>query len=139
MAIVSFVEMNERPVVEVVERAAVTIGENNAISERGMQKELSGSAFEKEQPDYTRASRMNHSLMAEMVEGLQFHHISSLRLQRLQAGEYLFSLKNILHHLAKIGASSLQNSKYGYEGDALACNYYHSSEYYVFALRRIII
>lgn len=139
MSIVSLVEMNNRPIAEVVEGTAMTITRSNAISGEGVQKEFSRSAFEKEQPDYTRVSHIHHGLIAEMVEVLQFHHISSLRLQRVQAGEYLISLKSILHHLAKVGASLLHNSGHTYENDALVCNYYHSSEYYVFALRRIII
>lgn len=74
---------------------------------------------------------------AELIN-MQSHQLSVTRLQRLHIGEYLFSLRNSLFSCANRDNSLLQQ----------LCRIYNtttsyfcqpSSEYYVFALRRIII
>jgi hypothetical protein len=72
------------------------------------------------------------------LNNLQSHQISVSRIQRVQLGEYFFSLKNVLQCCADRESSLSQH--WGRIYDTTTSYYCHpSSEYYVYTLRRIII
>lgn len=75
--------------------------------------------------------------VAELTN-LQSHQMSVTRIQRVQLGEYFFSLKNALQ-----GCTDRENSLSQHRGRIYdtTTSYYcqPSSEYYVYTLRRIII
>lgn len=69
---------------------------------------------------------------------LQSHQISVSRIQRVQLGEYFFSLKNVLQCCADRESSLSQH--WGRIYDTTTSYYCQpSSAYYVYTLRRIII
>ena len=72
------------------------------------------------------------------LNNLQSHQISVTRIQRVQLGEYFFSLKNALQCCADRDNSLSQHWGRIY---GTTTSYYcqPSSEYYVYTLRRIII
>ncbi len=72
------------------------------------------------------------------LNNLQSHQISVTRIQRVQLGEYFFSLKNVLQCCADHQNSLSQHWRRIYD---TTTSYYcqPSSEYYVYTLRRIII
>ncbi len=72
------------------------------------------------------------------LNNLQSHQISVTRIQRVQLGEYFFSLKNVLQCCADRQNSLSQHRRRIYD---TTTSYYcqPSSEYYVYTLRRIII
>lgn len=76
--------------------------------------------------------------IAELTTNLQSHQVSMTRMQRVQAAEYFFSLKNILQIRADREASLSQHKGRIY---TTTTSYYcqPSSEYYIFTLRHIII
>ena len=75
--------------------------------------------------------------VAELTN-LQSHQISVTRIQRVQLGEYFFSLKNALQGFADRESSLSQH--WGRIYDTTTSYYCQpSSEYYVYTLRRIII
>lgn len=77
------------------------------------------------------------SPVAELTN-LQSHHISVTRIQRVQLGEYFTTLKNLLQCCAERDNSLSQH--WGRIYDTTTSYYCQpSSEYYVFALRHIII
>ena len=72
------------------------------------------------------------------LNNLQSHQISVTRIQRVQLGEYFFSLKNALQGCADRESSLSQH--WGRIYDTTTSYYCQpSSEYYVYTLRRIII
>ena len=72
------------------------------------------------------------------LNNLQSHQISVTRIQRVQLGEYFFSLKNALQCCADRDNSLSQH--WGRIYDTTTSYYCQpSSEYYVYTLRRIII
>lgn len=75
--------------------------------------------------------------LAELTN-LQGHQLSVTRIQRVQLGEYFVSLRNALQRCTDCENSLLQHLGRIYN---TITSYYcqPSSEYYVFALRRIII
>lgn len=76
--------------------------------------------------------------VAELISNSSFHQITTTRVQRVQTGEYFFSLKSVLQNYA-----SRENSLSQHWGRIYntTTSYYcqPASEYYVFALRHIII
>lgn len=70
--------------------------------------------------------------------GIQLQQITTSRLQRINVLEYIFSLKSLTQRLADRDAVLSQHRGRLY--DTTTCYYCHpASEYYVFALRRIIV
>lgn len=76
--------------------------------------------------------------VADLSCNLQTHQVSTTRVHRIQAGEYLFFFKNILLNYANKEASSLLNWS-RISGTITSYYYNQTGEYYVFALRHIII
>lgn len=75
--------------------------------------------------------------VAELIN-LQSQQMSVTRIQRVQLGEYFFSLKNVLQGCAERENSLSQH--WGRIYDTTTSYYCQpSSEYYVYTLRRIII
>lgn len=76
---------------------------------------------------------------AELAGGCSpSHQVTMSRMQRIHLTEYSFSLKEVLRNLANCEASLSQHQGRIY--DTTTSYYCHpSSQYYVFALRRIII
>lgn len=102
------------------------------------QHNTSAMTFQEESIDYIGVPQFPSSPVAEVVDGLQFQHVSSFRLQRVQLGQYRVSLKNVVHLLSNIEASLLRHSRRICD-TTLAHSHQPSSEYYIFALRHIII
>lgn len=75
--------------------------------------------------------------VAELTN-LQSQQISVTRIQRAQLGEYFTTLKNLLQCCA-YRENSLSQHKGRIYNTTISCYCQPSSEYYVFALRRIII
>lgn len=70
--------------------------------------------------------------------GIQFQQVTMSRLQRINVLEYIFSLKSLSQKLADRDAALSQHKGRLY--DTTTCyNCHPASEYYVFALRRIIV
>lgn len=76
--------------------------------------------------------------IAELNSHLQTHQMSTTRMQRVQLVEYFFSLKNVLRSCANRESSLSQHWGRIYKTTISFCCH-PVSEYYVFALRRIII
>lgn len=76
--------------------------------------------------------------VADLNSNLHTNHLSMTRVQRAQANEYISSLKNVLLSCASRESSLSQHRKRLF---TTTTSYFcHPvSEYYVFALRRIII
>lgn len=72
------------------------------------------------------------------LNNLQSHQLSVTRIQRVQLGEYFFSLKNVLQCCADRENSLSQHWGRIYDTTP-SCHCQPSSEYYVYALRRILI
>ncbi|MDE6163139.1 MAG: hypothetical protein K2F98_06450 [Bacteroides sp.] len=72
------------------------------------------------------------------LNNLQSHPMSVSRIQRVQLGEYFFSLKNVLQCCADRESSLSQHWGRIYD-TTTSCYCQPSSEYYVYTLRRIII
>ena len=70
--------------------------------------------------------------------GIQTHQIAMSRIQRIQAAESIFSLKALAQRLADRDAVLSQHWGKLYETTTSYCCH-PVSEYYVFALRRIIV
>lgn len=70
--------------------------------------------------------------------GIQLHQVAMARILRINAAEYLLSLKNMSQKLIECEAALVQH--WGKIYDTTTSYYcYPVSEYYVFALRRIIV
>lgn len=93
---------------------------------------------EGEQQDNISKPKAPHWPEAEIVSGLQFHHITMTRVQRVQLGQYFLSLKSWILDLADRKSSLSQHQRHLYK-TTFSYFCYPVSEYYVFALRRIII
>lgn len=100
--------------------------------------DVSAVSFQKEGQVYVGLPQFPFSPVAEIADGLQLQHISSCRLQRAQLGQYLLSLKSVVNILANIQASLSCHSKRDCSVN-LAYSHQPPCEYYVFALRHIII
>lgn len=75
---------------------------------------------------------------AEIVTGLQTQQVSISRIQRMHITEYFLSLKNMVQRVADREASLSQHlGKIYATTTSYFCN--PASDYYVFALRHIII
>ncbi|MCY6292738.1 MULTISPECIES: hypothetical protein [Bacteroides] len=70
--------------------------------------------------------------------GIQVHQIAMSRIQRIQAAEYVLSLKGLAQRLADRDAALSQHWGKLYDTTTSYCCH-PVSEYYVFALRRIIV
>lgn len=75
---------------------------------------------------------------AELVAGLQTQQMSMSRIQRIQLGQYFISLKSWILDMSDRKASLTQHQSRLYT-TTFSYFCYPVSEYYVFALRRIII
>lgn len=70
--------------------------------------------------------------------GIQFHQVTISRLQRINASKYLLSLKGLAQQLVDHKAALMQH--WGRIYSTTTSHFcYPASEYYVFALRRIIV
>lgn len=70
--------------------------------------------------------------------GIQFHQVTLSRLQRISTSEYLLSLKGLTRQLVDYKAALIQH--WGRIYSTTTSHFcYPASEYYVFALRRIIV
>lgn len=117
------------------------------ITLHGVTSNVSASQVELVKHDITSSSTQQQKVrvpefpylpVADLNCNLQTHHASTTRVQRVQAGEYLFFFKNILLNYANKEASSLLNWS-RISGTTTSYHYKQTGEYYVFALRHIII
>lgn len=76
--------------------------------------------------------------VAELIGNSSFHQMTTTRVQRVQIGDYFFSLKSVLQNYANRENSLSQHWGRIYS-TTTSYNCQPASEYYVFALRRIII
>lgn len=82
------------------------------------------------------AVHFHNFLDAELLNNISQHASNSSRVQRVQLFQYFFSLRNLLLYHADRAASL---SRQQVRAIDFTSNIYPSSDYYVFALRKIII
>ncbi|NCC10030.1 MAG: hypothetical protein EOM31_05905 [Bacteroidia bacterium] len=76
---------------------------------------------------------------AELSGDSYTHQVSLNRVQRAQLGDYFFSLKSLLGQLADRASALSQHKKRLYATTTSFFRCYQQNDYYVFALRQIII
>lgn len=74
----------------------------------------------------------------ELSTGVQFHQINISRIQRIHLLEYATSLKTLIH-LQSLREAALVQHQGRINDTTTSYNCHPASEYYVFALRHIII
>lgn len=95
------------------------------------------SAFSSEHAiDYPQT---HHTPDAELSGDSYTHQLSLNRVQRVQLADYFFSLKNLLGQLADRASALSQHQKRLYATTTSFFRCYQQNDYYVFALRQIII
>ncbi|MDD3040588.1 hypothetical protein [Bacteroides sp.] len=110
---------------------------NNISNENVEQNEYAGTISLVHQ-DQIGAPQLPYLPVAELTSNLQSHQISMSRVQRVQTGEYFFLLKNFLQNWAK-RESSLSLHREKIYATTVSCYCQPACEYYVFALKHIII
>ena len=109
----------------------------NVFTEKTVEQTENAVTYSMKQHGQISAPEFPCSPVAELTN-LQSHQISVARIQRVQLGEYFFSLKNALQGCADRDSSLSQH--WGRIYDTTTSYYCQpSSEYYVYTLRRIII
>lgn len=111
---------------------------SNVFTEQKVEVQEHTVAYPLAQQDKVGVPEFPYLPIAELTTNLQSHQVSMTRMQRVQAAEYFFSLKNMLQIRADREASLSQHKGRIY---TTTTSYYcqPSSEYYVFTLRHIII
>ena len=110
---------------------------SNVFTEKPVEQSELAITYSMKQHEQISAPDFPYAPVAEL-NNLQSHQISVTRIQRVQLGEYFFSLKNALQCCADRDNSLSQHWGRIY---GTTTSYYcqPSSEYYVYTLRRIII
>lgn len=109
----------------------------NAFTSQAVERQEHAITYAMEHHGQISAPELPGKPVAELTN-LQSHHISLTRIQRVQLGEYFFSLKNVLQRCADRENSLSQHWGRIYD-TTTSYNCKPSSEYYVYTLRRIII
>lgn len=110
---------------------------NNIFTEKQVETEDYAITYAMNHQGQISAPEYPYIPVAELTN-LQSHQLSVTRIQRVQLGEYFSSLKNALQCCAHYENSLSQHLGRIYN-TTTSYNCQPASEYYVFALRRIII